>query len=166
MNFIARPSGFFAPDLNVPFKCALGKGGLKIDKHEGDQASPIGTWEIVNVLFRPDKGPKPTCHFPISEITLTDGWCDAPEHPNYNQQVKLPFEDSHEELWREDDIYDIIVVLNHNLQPAIPFGGSAIFMHIAREDFSGTAGCVALNRENLEYVLTRARPGDTIEIKP
>lgn len=165
MKFSASPAGFNIPSHDLSFKCALGKGGLKHDKREGDNASPIGTWEIVRVLFRPDKGLKPKCNFPISEITPIDGWCDAPEHPNYNQQVQLPFSSSHEQLWRDDDIYDIVVVLNHNLQPTIPFAGSAIFMHIAREDYSGTAGCIALKREDLEYILEISQPGDSIEIK-
>ncbi len=163
MNFIASPRGFYIPSLDISLKCALGKDGLTFQKIEGDGASPIGIWKILRVLYRKDKGTKPKCAFPISEITKSDGWCDEGEHFSYNQQVTLPFDGSHECLWRDDDVYDIIVILNHNTTPTIANGGSAIFMHIARKNYSPTEGCVALNRQDLERVLQEAKLGDAIE---
>ncbi|WP_420548483.1 L,D-transpeptidase family protein [Curvivirga sp.] len=165
MIFTASPDGFSIPGYDQIFPCALGKNGLIKDKREGDNASPIGVWKIIRVLYRADKGSKPICNFPIQEIQTDDGWCDSPEHHLYNQQVKLPFEASHEELFRKDNIYDIVVVLDHNLDPAVPYGGSAIFMHIARDNYEGTAGCIALRRDHLEHILSIAQPGDAIEIK-
>ena len=92
------------------------------------------------------------------------GWCDDPAHPDYNRQVVLPFAASHEELWREDQIYDLVVVLGYNDDPVIPGKGSAIFLHLAREDFSPTEGCVACARTDLLDLLRTAKPGDALRI--
>lgn len=148
-------------------QAALGKGGLKpaADKREGDGASPIGAWPLRRALYRPDKGPAPTTALPTEPIHPDDGWCDSPLDPAYNRPVKLPNKTSAERMWRDDDLYDLVVVLGHNDDPVIPGAGSAIFLHLAKPDYAPTEGCVALARPDLEALLAQARPGDVLEIR-
>jgi L,D-peptidoglycan transpeptidase YkuD (ErfK/YbiS/YcfS/YnhG family) len=149
-------------------KAALGKGGLKTaaEKREGDGAGPIGAWPLRRVLYRPDKGPPPRTALPVQAIGREDGWCDAPMDPAYNRPVTLPYPASAERLWRDDGLYDLVVVLGHNDDPVRPGAGSAIFLHLAKPDYSPTEGCVALARADLEALLAVAAPGDVLEIKP
>ena len=148
-------------------RAAFGKGGLKLaaDKREGDGASPVGLWALRRVLWRPDRGPQPVTGLPVLPIALDDGWCDASGDPLYNRPVKLPYPASAEHMWREDHLYDIVVILGHNDDPVVNGMGSAIFMHLARPDYGPTAGCVALDRDNLADLLAMAKPGDALEIK-
>lgn len=148
-------------------RAALGPAGVvpAADKREGDGASPAGVWPIREALYRPDRGPAPLTALPVRPIAPDDGWCDAPDDPAYNRPVKLPYTASHERLWRDDAIYDLVVVLGHNDDPPIPGLGSAIFLHLARPDFSPTQGCVAVAREDLEALLRQAKPGDAVEIR-
>ncbi|MFN3401191.1 MAG: L,D-transpeptidase, partial [Ferrovibrio sp.] len=150
------------------FRCALGKGGVKPagDKREGDGASPIGVWPPRRVWYRPDKGPPPETGLPVLAIRPGDGWCDAPGHPLYNRLVPLPFPASHERLWREDGVYDLIVELGYNDDPPEAGRGSAIFMHMARPDYSGTEGCVALALPDLLALLAVLRPTTQIDFRP
>jgi L,D-peptidoglycan transpeptidase YkuD (ErfK/YbiS/YcfS/YnhG family) len=146
--------------------CALGPAGVvpAETKREGDGATPAGVWPIRRLLFRPDKGGAPATAIPSAAIARDDGWCDEPQDPAYNRPVKLPYAASAETLWRDDGIYDLIVVLGHNDDPPRPGYGSCIFLHLARPDFSPTQGCVAIARPDLEAFLVRARPGDALEI--
>ena len=166
MIFKARPDGHI--DINGrTVRCALGKAGViaAADKREGDNRSPVGVWAIREVLYRPDAYPDgPTTALPVRPMAPDDGWCDAPADAAYNRPVKLPYPASAERLWRDDAVYDLVGILAHNDDPPVPGLGSAIFLHLAREDYSGTEGCVALAREDLETLLAQARPGDAIEI--
>lgn len=168
MIFRARPDGQI--ELNGrTVRCALGKAGViaAADKREGDNRSPVGVWMIRQVLYRPDVYPNgPTTALPVEAMAPDDGWCDAPGDPAYNRPVKLPYPASAEQLWRDDHVYDLVGILAHNDDPPVPGMGSAIFLHLAREDYSGTEGCVALARGDLEALLAIARPGDAIEIAP
>jgi L,D-peptidoglycan transpeptidase YkuD (ErfK/YbiS/YcfS/YnhG family) len=148
-------------------RAAMGKGGLKpaADKREGDGAGPIGVWPIRHVLYRPDKGGPPITTLPVQVIGPDDGWCDAPDDAAYNRPVTLPYPASAERLWRDDGLYDLVVVLGHNDDPVRPGAGSAIFLHLARPDYAPTEGCVALARDDLEALLAAAQPGDALEIK-
>ena len=164
MIFKATPDGFFIPGKKTPLKCALGKAGLTNNKREGDSKSPMGEWGIEYIYYRADKINAPECCFDLTPISSNDGWCDDPEHAAYNRPVKLPFEFSHEKLFRDDDLYDIVVVLDHNYHKPVAGEGSAIFMHIARPDYSGTEGCVALNKNDLLEVLKIAAKNSKIRI--
>jgi L,D-peptidoglycan transpeptidase YkuD (ErfK/YbiS/YcfS/YnhG family) len=148
-------------------RAVLGKGGVKpaAEKREGDGASPLGTWPIRRVLYRPDKGPRPVTRLPVEAIAEDDGWCDAADDPAYNRQVKLPYAASHERMWRDDDAYDLVVVLGHNDDPVVAGMGSAIFMHLQQPDRRPTEGCVALTREDLLALLAMAGPGDAVEVR-
>jgi L,D-peptidoglycan transpeptidase YkuD (ErfK/YbiS/YcfS/YnhG family) len=145
---------------NFAFPCVLGRSGVLRDKHEGDGATPIGRYPLKKVFYRSDRLMAPATRLPIVPIMQDDGWCDAPEDPNYNRPVKLPYPASAENMWRDDGLYDVVVVLGHNDDPVVPGAGSAIFMHVAAPDLTPTAGCVALAREDLLSIL-RALPGAT-----
>jgi L,D-peptidoglycan transpeptidase YkuD (ErfK/YbiS/YcfS/YnhG family) len=147
-------------------RCALGRGGVveAADKREGDGATPLGRWGLRRVLYRPDRGPAPASALPVQPIAPEDGWCDAPGDPAYNRPVTLPYPASCERMWRDDLLYDIVVVLAHNDDPPVPGLGSAIFLHIAKPDYAPTEGCVALARPDLEALLATAAPGDALEI--
>jgi L,D-peptidoglycan transpeptidase YkuD (ErfK/YbiS/YcfS/YnhG family) len=135
------------------------------DKREGDGASPAGAWPIRRVLYRADRGPKPQTALPVAEIARDDGWCDAPGDPAYNRPVKLPYPASAEAMWREDGIYDVVVVLGHNDDPPAAGKGSAIFLHLNRPDYPPTQGCIAIARPDLDELLRLAKPGDAVEIR-
>lgn len=149
-----------------PLTCAIGRSGMRpaADKREGDGASPLGVWPLRQALYRPDRGPAPATRLPLRPISPDDGWCDDPAHPAYNRLVQRPFAASHEILWREDGLYDLVVVLGHNDEPPVAPLGSAIFLHLARPDYAPTEGCIALSRPDLEAVLAAAGPGDALEI--
>lgn len=131
------------------YPCALGRGGLTAIKKEGDGKTPIGCWQFKHILYRPDRIKLPLSPLPISPIEKKHGWCDEPGDRNYNRPVKLPYPASAENLFRDDEIYDVIIILNHNQLPRIQGRGSAIFMHIAKPDLSPTEGCIALKKQNL-----------------
>lgn len=149
------------------WRCAVGRGGMKPDKREGDGATPVGAWPLRRVLYRADRllAPPPTA-LAVTAIGPADGWCDAPADPAYNLPVALPYPASHERLWRDDHVYDVIVVLGHNDAPAIPGAGSAVFLHVARPGYAATEGCVALALPDLLALLGHARPGDVLDCRP
>ena len=148
-------------------RCAFGRGGLVAAgaKREGDGATPLGLWPIRRVLYRPDRGGAPKTALPCSAIAQQDGWCDAPDDVAYNRPVKLPYPASHERMWREDALYDLVGVLGHNDDPPVAGLGSAIFLHVARADHGQTEGCVALALGDLEAVLAMAEPGSALEVR-
>jgi L,D-peptidoglycan transpeptidase YkuD (ErfK/YbiS/YcfS/YnhG family) len=164
--FTATADGFL--DLGARrVRCALGKAGVKpaADKREGDLASPAGVWPLRRVLYRPDRGAAPETALPAAALAPDDGWCDAPGDPAYNRPVKRPYPASAEAMWREDHLYDLVVVLGHNDDPPVAGRGSAIFLHLAREGYLPTEGCVAVAREDMEALLAAAKPGDALEIR-
>lgn len=165
MIYRAKSDGvFLGPGWTT--RCVLGRSGVIVaeDKREGDGASPLGVWPIRRVLYRADRGPAPTTAFPLAAIGPNDGWCDAPGDLAYNRQVMLPYSASAETLYRDDHVYDLVVVLGHNYDPVRDGMGSAIFLHLERPERSATEGCVALSRTDLERLLTEVAPGDAIEI--
>lgn len=139
------------------YDCVLGRGGViaAAEKREGDGATPLGTWPLRCVYYRPDRLEKPVTALPLHVIEKTQGWCDAPDHADYNRLVTLPFDDSHEEMWREDDVYNIVVPLGYNDDPPVQGRGSAIFLHLMRPEKTPTAGCVALSLPDLYAVLAQ-----------
>ena len=147
-------------------RCALGLNGViaSREKREGDGRSPAGIWPLRRVLYRPDRGPEPATRLPICPLGPGDGWCDDPADAAYNRPVTLPYPASAESLWREDGLYDLLVVLGHNDTPVRPGAGSAIFLHVATPDHAPTLGCVALARADLVALLAIAGPGDALAI--
>jgi L,D-peptidoglycan transpeptidase YkuD (ErfK/YbiS/YcfS/YnhG family) len=132
-------------------------------KIEGDLCTPTGDHTVTHGYYRADRIAKPETLIPMSPITPEMGWCDEPTHPAYNQLIQKPFEASHEDLWREDHLYDIVLVTNHNTNPTIPGRGSAIFIHLAESDpesLRPSAGCLKLQYADLLHILKTC--GDTL----
>lgn len=147
--------------------CAIGKGGILEDKREGDGATPVGQFPFRRIFYRADRL-KPLAGCPDAiPIEADHGWSDDPADPeHYNQLVKLPYPHSHECLMRQDAVYDVIVELGYNDAPPIPGRGSAIFMHVARPDYSGTEGCIALALPDLLELLEQTSGNGTVIVPP
>ena len=143
------------------YRCAIGRGGIANDKTEGDGVSPVGDFDFVRVLYRPDRGDRIGTRIDSAPIGRADGWCDDPGHADYNRPVVLPHDASCETLWRDDALYDLVVVTSHNSDPVVPGAGSAIFVHIAGgPDYPPTEGCIAFTRDDLEQILREWIPGE------
>jgi L,D-peptidoglycan transpeptidase YkuD (ErfK/YbiS/YcfS/YnhG family) len=138
---------------NLQFPVALGRGGLRALKKEGDGATPKGRWAIRMVYYRGDRMRRPRAAISVESIRPTFGWCDAVLNRNYNRKVAMPYAASAERLWRQDHLHDLVAVLGYNDLCRIKGRGSAIFMHVARRNFAPTAGCIALRREHLLRLL-------------
>ena len=147
------------------YPCVLGRGGIVVQKCEGDGGTPIGDFPLRRILFRADRLPEPGSRLSVGPLGPADGWCDAPGDPAYNRPVQLPYQASAETLWRADHLYDLIVVLGYNDQPVVPDRGSAIFMHVARDDFGPTEGCVALKLEDLSEILSDCGSETRLRVK-
>ncbi len=140
---LVRPEGRVILGRRV-CRAALGRGGVRADKQEGDGATPVGRLVLRRVLFRADRLAAPRALVPVEPLAPADGWCDDPSHPDYNRMITLPHPARHEALWRADALYDLIGVLGWNDAPPRPGLGSAIFLHLARADFAPTEGCIGL----------------------
>ncbi|HEY5105420.1 MAG TPA: L,D-transpeptidase family protein [Caulobacteraceae bacterium] len=165
MIFTAYADGRF--DLaGQTVRCAVGAAGVVAasDKREGDGASPAGVWPLRELFYRPDRGPAPPTALPAYALAHDQGWCDDPGDEGYNRKVALPYPARCESLWREDGLYDLIVLLGYNDRPVVKGAGSAIFLHIAQDDFAPTQGCVALSREAMHRLLAIAALGDALAI--
>ena len=140
-------------DSNCP--AVIGKGSLIPEqaKKEGDGATPTGNFVLRRVLYRNDRVERPITALPCRAITLSDGWCDAPLDPAYNRPVSLPYPASTEKLFRDDHLYDLLVVLGHNDHPPKAGLGCAIFFHLARGNGSATRGCIAVAKEDMLSIL-------------
>ena len=137
----------------LTFRAAIGRGGVRADKQEGDGATPAFAMKLRRVLYRADRVKRPACSVPVEPLSPQDGWCDDPADQRYNQFVRLPYTGHHEELWRRDPVYDVIGVLGWNDSPVQRGRGSAIFLHVARADYAPTEGCVALALPDLLALL-------------
>lgn len=146
-------------------RCALGRSGVSADKKEGDGATPLGVFPVRRVLYRADRADRPRTTLPCEALAPEDGWCDDPEDEHYNRQVRLPCDAHCESLWRDDGIYDLIVVLGHNDAPVERGKGSAIFLHLARPGYAPTEGCVAVSKSDLLEFLSLCRLGDSVRIE-
>ncbi len=165
-----KPSGMLHEGLlqfnNRIFNCLLGKGGITAGKHEGDGATPIGCHRILYGFFRHDRVGIHHSAIPLTRILPNMGWCDDPGHPCYNKPVTLPFANSHENMMRDDRLYDICLVLDYNLDIRVRNRGSAIFFHLTSPEGKPTEGCIALAPKDMRFVLSRIRRGDHICVLP
>ncbi len=150
---------------NLTFPCALGRVGCRVRKREGDGATPIGQWTLREVLYRRDRVGRPRAVLPVRGIGKHDGWCDAAADRNYNRPVRHPYAASAERLWRQDELYDVLVVLGFNERPRARGRGSAIFMHVARPGYAPTEGCIALARAHLLRLLERVGPRTSVAVR-
>jgi L,D-peptidoglycan transpeptidase YkuD (ErfK/YbiS/YcfS/YnhG family) len=135
--------------------CALGRSGIVRRKSEGDGGTPSGIFALRRIYFRPDRVPRPRSQLPVIAIDPGLGWSDDPADPQYNRPVRLPVRTGHESMWRYDHLYDYVIVLGYNDAPPVPGRGSAIFLHLARDGFAPTEGCVAILADAMRRLLPR-----------
>jgi L,D-peptidoglycan transpeptidase YkuD (ErfK/YbiS/YcfS/YnhG family) len=162
MIFINKSGYLEYKDLK--FRCALGKAGVKRKKIEGDNITPIGTFRINNIYYRRDHIKKIFSKFKLIEIKKNMGWCNDPKSKQYNQLIRLPNKYKHEKLYRKDNIYDLILVLNYNTRPILKNKGSAIFIHVATKNYKKTAGCIALKKKHLINLVEKINKKTQINI--
>jgi L,D-peptidoglycan transpeptidase YkuD (ErfK/YbiS/YcfS/YnhG family) len=145
--------------------CVIGRGGAceAGDKREGDGRTPLGDWPIRAVLLRPDRDLSPPAAMPWRWLRPGDGWSDDPGDPAYNRPVRHPHAFSAERMWREDSLYDAVIVLGHNDRPPVAGLGSAIFLHIRGD--APTEGCIAISRNDIPVVLAALVPEAFITIR-
>ena len=134
---------------DLKFKCALGKAGIRKKKKEGDNITPKGIYKIINIYYRDDRIKKISSKFKLIKITKNMGWCDDLKSKKYNQLIKLPNKYSHEKLYKKNNTYDLLLVLDYNMKPIVKNKGSAIFIHVAKRNYKPTAGCIALKKKDL-----------------
>jgi L,D-peptidoglycan transpeptidase YkuD (ErfK/YbiS/YcfS/YnhG family) len=148
-------------------RVSIGRGGAVPEavKREADGTTPLGCYRLQSLLLRPDRVQAPRTALPWRWLRPTDGWCDAPGHPDYNRPISHPFGASAERLWRDDHAYDLLMVLGHNQQPVRDGAGSAIFWHLAQPDWRPTEGCIAMAREAFEALLPRLAEDTVLEIR-
>ena len=160
---IVKKSGYLKYK-NLKFRCALGKAGVKKKEKEGDNITPRGIFEITKILYRPDKIKKIKAFIRTIKIKKNMGWCDDSKSDYYNQQIKLPNKFGHERLYRNDNLYDIILVLNYNTNPIIKKKGSAIFIHVSKNSYKKTKGCIALKKKHLLKLIPLIKKNTKIKI--
>ena len=160
---IVKKSGYLNYK-NFKFRCALGKNGIKKKVKEGDFITPKGKYKLIKIYYRPDRIKKINSPLKKVRIKKNMGWCDDVNSKYYNKQIKINDKISHERLYRKDSLYDIIVVLNYNLNPIIRGKGSAIFLHVAKKNYSKTQGCIALKRNELLNLVSKIKKNTQIRI--
>jgi L,D-peptidoglycan transpeptidase YkuD (ErfK/YbiS/YcfS/YnhG family) len=143
---------------------ALGRGGIKANKREGDGATPRGKFRLRRLWWRGDRHPRPRTRLPVRPIRADDGWCEDPHDRHYNQRIAVPANSNADRLQRPDRLYDFIIELDHNTRPRVAGRGSAVFIHVARDGFAPTAGCVALTMPALRRLIERLGPHTRIDI--
>lgn len=165
MDLIVGPDGIVRFGGET-YPGVIGRSGISSAKREGDGATPAGEFPLRAVWYRPDRMPAPLTNLPVREIGPGDGWCDDPASPDYNRRVSLPHAASSENLWREDGLYDVLIVVGHNDDPVLAGRGSAIFVHVAAPGGGPTEGCVALAKPDLLSVARGLGPGSRLIVEP
>lgn len=150
------------------FDCTLGRGGViaMADKVEGDGCTPLGTYPLRQLIWRADRAARPETGLPVEELTPDTGWCEDPADTDYNKKVKLPHAGAVDSMTRDDHLYDYVIVVGYNDAPAVPGKGSAIFIHLAREAFTPTAGCVGLKRADMLTLLKLCDSNSRLTVLP
>lgn len=151
MHILIKDKYLLYNDYKV--KCSIGKRGINIKKKEGDLITPKGIFKIMNIYYRKDKVKNILTNFKKIPIKKNMGWCDDPRSTKYNKLIKYPFAFKSEKLYRPDNIYDIVLVLDFNMKPIKKNKGSAIFIHVANRKFSPTKGCVAIKKKDLKKII-------------
>ena len=160
---IVKKSGYLKYK-NLKYRCALGKAGIKKKEKEGDNITPKGIFKITKIYYRSDRIKNIKTVIKKIKIKKNMGWCNDPRSNLYNQQIKLPNKFSHEKLFRNDNLYDLVIVLNYNINPTIKNKGSAIFMHIAKNSYKKTKGCIALKKKHLIELISKIKKNTKIKI--
>jgi L,D-peptidoglycan transpeptidase YkuD (ErfK/YbiS/YcfS/YnhG family) len=150
---------------NYKAKCAIGKRGIGLKRKEGDLITPKGKYKIKYILFRKDRIKKIQSKLKKITITKNMGWCDDPKSKKYNKLIKLPSNYNYEKLYRKENIYDLVLVLDFNMRPTIKKKGSAIFIHIAKRNYKKTEGCVAINKTQLLKIIKKLKKNTKVLIE-
>jgi len=137
---------------------ALGRGGIKANKREGDGSTPRGRFVPVRLWWRADRLTRPRTALPVRRIGRDDAWCENPADRRYNRAFVRSANEPGDRLWRDDHLYDLFIEIDHNTRPRVAGRGSAVFVHVARPGFAPTAGCVALQRPSLRALVARIGP--------
>ena len=145
-------------------KCAIGKRGIGSKRREGDNITPKGKFKIKSILYRKDRVSKIKSKISKLIIQKNMGWCNDPRSSHYNKLIKFPFSFNAEKLYRADNIYDIILVLDFNSRPIRKNKGSAIFIHVARKNYKHTEGCVAVSKNNLKNIIKKINKKTIVNI--
>ena len=153
MNIILKNKFIYLQ--NYKLRCSIGKNGISYKKKEGDNKTPRGKFKLKYILYRKDRIPNLKTKLKKIVICKKMGWCDDPSSKYYNQMIKLPFKGSAEKLWLKDNIYDIIIIIDYNLNPVIKFKGSAVFLHLAKNSYQSTKGCVAINKNDMKLLVEK-----------
>ena len=149
---------------NYKLKCALGKRGIGYKKKEGDLITPVGKYKIKYILYRKDRIKKIYSKIKTIVIKKNMAWCNDPESKDYNKLIKLPSDFSFENLYKKENIYDIVLVLDYNMNPIIKNKGSAIFIHVAKKNFKKTEGCIALRKIHLLKIINLLESNTKVKI--
>lgn len=144
---------------------ALGRGGIRADKREGDGGTPRGLFHPVRLWWRADRLARPPTLLPVRRIGRNEAWCEDPADRRYNRPVLMPPKGPGDRLRREDHLYDFIIEIDHNTKPRTAGLGSAVFIHIARPGLTPTAGCVAMPKPVLRRLLAQVGPRTRIDIR-
>ncbi len=164
-GFFGKPSKGLLHFQGKVWPCLLGKNGIATRKLEGDMKTPSGTFPLLFGFFRKDRLARQPGLLVLKATKSDDGWCDAPSHPNYNRPVKLPFSASHEKMMRDDNLYDVVIVMDQNFSRRTRNRGSAVFFHLAG-DKDHTAGCIGVTPKVMKFLLARINTKTRIVIKP
>jgi L,D-peptidoglycan transpeptidase YkuD (ErfK/YbiS/YcfS/YnhG family) len=151
-----------ADGLTIPV--ALGRGGIRANKREGDGGTPRGVFHPRKLWWRADRHTRPRTFLPLCAIRPEDAWCEDPNDRHYNRPIRLTREATGDRLTRKDHLYDFIVEIDHNSKPRVAGRGSAVFLHLARENFGPTAGCVSMTPSAMLHLLRRLGPKTRIVI--
>ena len=146
-------------------KCALGKRGIGNKRREGDFITPKGNFKIKYILYRKDRIKRIQSKIKKIIIKKNMGWCDDPLSKNYNKLIKIPSEYNYEKLYKKDNVYDIILVLNYNMNPVVKNKGSAIFIHVTKANYKKTEGCVAIKKVHLLKIIKELKNNIKIKIE-
>ena len=160
---IVKKSGYLQYK-NLKFRCALGKAGIKRKGKEGDNITPKGIFKIFKIYYRSDKIKNIKTSVRKIKIKKNMWWCDDPNSIHYNKQIKLPSKFSHEKLYRKDSLYDLFLVLSYNTNPIVKNKGSAIFLHITKDSYKKTKGCIALKKGDLIHLISKIKKNTKIKI--
>ena len=160
---IINKSGYLKYE-DLKFKCSLGKSGIGRKKLEGDNITPKGIFKILKIYYRNDRIKEISSNFKLIKITKRMGWCDNPKSKYYNKLIRLPEKCNHEKLYRKDNLYDLILVLNYNMRPIIKNKGSPIFIHFSNKNYKKTAGCIALKKTHLIKLISKIKKNTKVFI--
>ncbi len=153
MNIIVKNNYLYIGEFKL--KCAIGKGGVKKNKIEGDFATPRGKYNLENLYYRKDRVNKIKCNLKTISIKKSFGWCDDPKSRMYNKlfQINNKIHFRYEKLFRKDTAYDYLIPIKYNFLKPKKFKGSAIFIHLTK-NYKATNGCIALKIKDF-HILCR-----------